>query len=129
MSGIAEKVGELFTEELPIQIRAYDGSTFGNALSENALEIKSPIALRYILTRPGDLGMARAYITSNLDVDGDFYRTLLTLQKHVKKPFEISSLAKLAGAVGSTAFIRPKLPVEEAAPRWRRGALHSLTRY
>jgi len=128
LSGIAEKVGELFTEELPIQIRAYDGSTFGNALSENALEIKSPIALRYILTRPGDLGMARAYITSNLDVDGDFYRTLLTLQKHVKKPFEISSLAKLAGAVGSTAFIRPKLPVEEAAPRWRRGALHSLTR-
>lgn len=126
--GIAEKVGTLFSGELPVRIRAYDGSISGSANSDVSLDIKSPLALRYILTHPGDLGLARAYITSNLEIEGDFYQALVYLKDHIKRPFEFSSLAKIAAAVGSTALIRPKLPVEEAAPRWRRGALHSLNR-
>ena len=127
-NGVAEKVATLFSSELPIRIRAYDGSTSGNPHADEALEIKSPLALRYMLSHPGDLGLARAYITSNLEVEGDFYQTLVHLKDHIKKPFEFSSLAKLATAVGSTAFIRPQIPREEAPPRWRRGALHSLNR-
>lgn len=125
---IADKVSTLFTEDVPVKFAAFDGSAAGNLESENVLEIKSPLALRYILSHPGDLGLARAYITNHLDVRGDIHATLLALRDHMKSPMPIDSLAKLTVAIGPSALIRPDLPVEEAPPRYRRGWLHSLTR-
>lgn len=125
---IADKVSSLFTEDVPIKFAAFDGSAAGNLQSENILEIKSPLALRYILTHPGDLGIARAYITNHLDVHGDMHSTLMALRDYAKSPMPIDSLAKLAIAVGPSALVRPELPVEEAPPRYRRGLLHSLMR-
>ncbi|HUW88277.1 MAG TPA: cyclopropane-fatty-acyl-phospholipid synthase family protein [Candidatus Paceibacterota bacterium] len=125
---IADKVSTLFTEGVPIRFAAFDGSAAGNLQSENILEIKSPLALRYILSHPGDLGLARAYITNHLDVRGDIHATLMALRTYVKSPMPIDSLAKLTLAVGPSALIRPELPIEEAPPRYRRGLLHSLTR-
>lgn len=125
---IANKVSSLFTEDVPIKFAAFDGSSAGNLQSENILEIKSPLALRYILSHPGDLGLARAYITNHLDVRGDIHATLLALRDYVKSPMPIDSLAKLTVAVGPSALVRPELPAEEAPPRYRRGLLHSLTR-
>ena len=125
---IADKVSSLFADEVPIKIAAFDGSSAGNLQSENVLEIKSLLALRYILSHPGDLGLARAYITNQLDVRGDIHETLVALRDHVRKPMPIDSLAKLTVAVGPSALVRPGLPAEEAPPRYRRGMLHSLTR-
>ncbi|MBI3428592.1 MAG: class I SAM-dependent methyltransferase, partial [Actinobacteria bacterium] len=125
---IADKVSSLFAEDVPIKIAAFDGSSAGNLASDNVLEIKSPLALRYILSHPGDLGLARAYITNHLDVHGDIHETLVALNDYVKNPMPINSLAKLTVAVGPTALLRPELPAEEAPPRFRRGLLHSLTR-
>ena len=125
---IADKVSSLFAEDVPIKFAAFDGSSAGNLQSDNILEIKSPLALRYILSHPGDLGLARAYITNHLDVRGDIHETLLALREFIKTPTPIDSLAKLTVAVGPTALVRPKLPMEEAPPRYRRGILHSLTR-
>ena len=125
---IADKVSSLFAENVPIKFAAFDGSSAGNLQSDNVLEIKSPLALRYILSHPGDLGLARAYITNHLDVRGDIHETLVALREFIKTPMPIDSLAKLTIAVGPTALVRPELPVEEAPPRYRRGILHSLTR-
>ena len=125
---IAQKVSSLFGEAVPIKFLAFDGSAAGNLASSNVLEIKSPLALRYILSHPGDLGLARAYITNHLDIRGDIHQTLLALKDFIKHPIPIDGLAKLATAVGPTAVVRPDLPAEEAPPRFRRGLLHSLTR-
>lgn len=125
---IAERVSTLFTAGIPIKFAAFDGSFAGNLHSDNVLEIKSPMALRYILTHPGDLGFARAYITNHLDVHGDIHETLIALRDYVKTPVPVDSLAKLTVAVGLSALVRPKLPLEEAPPRYRRGLLHSLKR-
>ena len=50
--------------------------------------LKSQRGLSYLLTAPGDLGMARAYVTGDLDVEGvhpgDPYDALVLLQKHLK---------------------------------------------
>ncbi len=35
------------------------------------LVARSPRALSWLLWRPGELGLARAYISGDLDVDGD----------------------------------------------------------
>lgn len=125
---IADKVSSLFTEDVPIKFAAFDGSAAGNLQSNNVLEIKSPLALRYILSHPGDLGLARAYITNHLDVRGDIHATLMALRDYARAPMPIDSLAKLTVAVGPSVLVRPAIPTEEAPPRYRRGLLHSLTR-
>lgn len=125
---IADKVSSLFTEDVPIKFAAFDGSAAGNLQSNNVLEIKSPLALRYILSHPGDLGLARAYITNHLDVRGDIHATLMALRDYARAPMPIDSLAKLTVAVGPSVLVRPDIPTEEAPPRYRRGLLHSLTR-
>jgi cyclopropane-fatty-acyl-phospholipid synthase len=125
---IAQKVSKLFDEAVPIKFAAFDGSSAGNLDSPNILEIKSPLALRYILTHPGDLGLARAYITNHLDIRGDIHQTLLALKDFIKRPMPVDGLAMLVTAVGPSVVFRPDRPSEEAPPRYRRGLLHSLTR-
>jgi cyclopropane fatty-acyl-phospholipid synthase-like methyltransferase/DUF1365 family protein len=56
--------------ELPIGVRAWDGSTAGPA-GEPVLVLTSPRALRRLLWAPNELGLAQAYVTGELDVEGD----------------------------------------------------------
>lgn len=55
---------------LPVRVRAWDGSESGPATSP-VVVLRSPRALRRLLWRPGELGLARAYVSGDLDVDGD----------------------------------------------------------
>ncbi|MEK6648495.1 MAG: class I SAM-dependent methyltransferase [Actinomycetota bacterium] len=125
---IAGKVSSFFDDAVPIKFAAFDGSTAGDLEASNVLEIKSPLALRYIITHPGDLGIARAYITNHLDIHGDIYRTLIALRDYAKHPIPIGAIVRLAMTAGPAAIVRPELPIEEAPPRYRRGLLHSLAR-
>ena len=127
-TGVSTKIASLFREDLPLAIKAYDGSQAGNPLAAESLEIKSPLALRYILSSPGDLGLARAYIAEELEIGGDLHKALITLRDYLKRPFPRAALLSLSGSVGVKAFIRPDLPEEEAPARWKRGLLHSLNR-
>ena len=52
--------------DLPIRLRAWDGSEAGPE-GTPVLIARSPQALRRILWRPGELGLARAYISGDLD--------------------------------------------------------------
>ncbi len=45
-------------------LRVYDGSTAGPRDAEDVLEMRSPLALRYLATAPGQLGLVRAYVTA-----------------------------------------------------------------
>ncbi len=101
---IAGKISSLFGEDVPIKFSAFDGSEAGNLQADNVLEIKSPNALRYILSHPGDLGLARAYITNHLDVRGDMHQTLLALANFIKRPTPVDSLTKLALAGQMESF-------------------------
>jgi cyclopropane-fatty-acyl-phospholipid synthase len=55
---------------LPVRVRAWDGSESGPTAAP-AVILRSPRALRRILWRPGELGLARAYVSGDLDVEGD----------------------------------------------------------
>jgi cyclopropane-fatty-acyl-phospholipid synthase len=70
--------------DLPVRLRAWDGSEAGPAEGP-VLIARSPRAVRRILWRPGELGLARAYISGDLDVEGDltegFRRVWSTLRK------------------------------------------------
>jgi cyclopropane-fatty-acyl-phospholipid synthase len=56
--------------ELPVRVRAWDGSEAG-PVGGPVLVIKNRRALRRLLWAPGELGLARAYVTGDVDVDGD----------------------------------------------------------
>ncbi|MGW3656677.1 class I SAM-dependent methyltransferase [Streptomyces sp. NPDC005151] len=66
---------ELLEEPLPVRIRAWDGSESG-PLGAPVLVIRNRRALRRLLWKPGELGLARAWVAGELDIDGDLYETL-----------------------------------------------------
>jgi cyclopropane-fatty-acyl-phospholipid synthase len=63
----------------PIEVAAYDGSRYGPVGSPVRVVLRSPKALSYLITAPGQLGMARAYVAGELHIDGDVYQALSLL--------------------------------------------------
>ena len=43
----------LVDEDINVGFRAYDGSAAGPSDAESVVELRSPLALRYLLTSPG----------------------------------------------------------------------------
>jgi cyclopropane-fatty-acyl-phospholipid synthase len=71
--GAAEVIAALLAQaglDLPVRLRAWDGSEAGPA-NGPVLVARSPRALQRILWHPGELGLARAYVSGDLDVEGD----------------------------------------------------------
>jgi cyclopropane-fatty-acyl-phospholipid synthase len=62
--------------DVPVRVIAYDGSKAGPDSSEVALRIVSPRALARLATAPGTLGLARAYVEGELEVEGELYDVL-----------------------------------------------------
>ncbi|MFD7628657.1 class I SAM-dependent methyltransferase [Streptomyces sp. NPDC059851] len=59
---------------LPVRIRAWDGSEAGPP--SGPVLVLTRRALRRILWRPGELGLARAWVAGDITVDGDLYELL-----------------------------------------------------
>lgn len=59
-----------------VAFMAYDGSKAGPDGADVRLEVKSPIAVAYLAQAPGELGLARAYVSGHIDVHGDMYTLL-----------------------------------------------------
>lgn len=60
----------------PVRIRCWDGSELGPPDSEVTILVRSPDALRRLLWAPNELGLGRAYVAGDLDVEGDVYAVL-----------------------------------------------------
>jgi cyclopropane-fatty-acyl-phospholipid synthase len=78
-SGVAAVFARLLDSSMPIHVTAFDGSTSGPRDAEVTIEVRSSTALSYLLSSPGELGLARAYITGHLRVRGDLYLALTAL--------------------------------------------------
>ncbi|MFE9774991.1 class I SAM-dependent methyltransferase [Streptomyces sp. NPDC005931] len=68
-------VEQLLGTPLPLRIHAWDGSQAGPPAAP-ALVVHNRRALRHLLFKPGELGLARAWVAGDLDVDGDLYTAL-----------------------------------------------------
>jgi len=71
--------------DLPVRLRAWDGSEAGPAEGP-VLLVRSPRALQRILWRPGELGLARAYVSGDLDVEGDLTDGLRRVRANAPRP-------------------------------------------
>ncbi|MFF9843014.1 class I SAM-dependent methyltransferase [Streptomyces sp. NPDC013740] len=122
---------------IPVRLRAWDGSEAGPA-DGPVLIVRERRALRRLLWKPGELGLARAWVAGEIDVEGDLYEVLdrlagfiwergeeprgaLETVRDPKVRAAAKALLKLAGP-----FPPPKPPVEEM--RGRSGLRHSRRR-
>ena len=133
---IGDAFGRLVRGGLPLRFTAYDGSTAGPSDAEVGLHLRTERGLAYLMTAPGDLGLARAYASLDLDLTGvhpgDPYDALVLLKDHTK--FRVPTPAEAVSIVRSLGLshLRPPAPPpQEHLPRWRRtveGLRHSLVR-
>ncbi|KOU63057.1 cyclopropane-fatty-acyl-phospholipid synthase [Streptomyces sp. MMG1533] len=68
-------VEQLLGVPLPVRIRAWDGSQAGPP-GAPTLVVRNRRAVRRLLWKPGELGLARAWVAGDLDIDGDLYAGL-----------------------------------------------------
>ncbi|MGI8879545.1 MAG: class I SAM-dependent methyltransferase [Jatrophihabitans sp.] len=67
---LASLLAPVLGGDLPVGLRAWDGSVAGPT-DGPVVVINSRRALRRLIWNPGELGLARAYVTGELDVEGD----------------------------------------------------------
>ena len=58
-AGLGPTIADLLGNDLPVRIECYDGTRVGAPDASTQLVVRSPDALRYIITAPGELGFAR----------------------------------------------------------------------
>ncbi|MGW1210823.1 class I SAM-dependent methyltransferase [Streptomyces sp. NPDC002499] len=68
-------VEQLIGVPLPVRIRAWDGSQAGPP-GAPTLVVRNRRAVRRLLWKPGELGLARAWVAGDLDIEGDLYAAL-----------------------------------------------------
>lgn len=123
--------------DLPVRLKVWDGSEAGPQ-GAPVLVLRDKRAVRHILYKPGELGVARAYVQGDLDIEGDLAEGLRTVWAAVRDAREAddhagrpsvgprtvvkgAALAVRLGAIGR----RPAAPAAESALT---GELHSRER-
>jgi cyclopropane-fatty-acyl-phospholipid synthase len=69
-------VTALLGEAPPAAIRCWDGSVIGDPDAAATIVVTSPDAVRRLLWAPNELGLGRAYVAGDLDVEGDIFAAL-----------------------------------------------------
>lgn len=100
-------------------------AAFEEQLRQSGVVLRSPEALRRIVTAPGELGFARAYVAGDLDIEGDVYEALELLERRRGLSRLLPELLPVVRDLGIDALRPLPPPPEEARLRGRR---HSKAR-
>jgi cyclopropane-fatty-acyl-phospholipid synthase len=129
---LAALVEPLLGGDLPVRLRAWDGSEAGPP-DGPVVVLRSRRALRRLLYNPGELGLAQAYVVGELDVEGDlaegFRRLWRTVRERgVQKPKLDAALVTQAARTALRHRV-VGLPLKAPASQARlSGRLHTLLR-
>jgi cyclopropane-fatty-acyl-phospholipid synthase len=108
-----------------VALRMFDGSSVGPADAPVTIEIRSSRALSYLATAPGDLGLARAYVMGDIEVQGDLY-TALSMLSRLNLEMPLGKRVQLLRDLGGVRLlVPPPRPEQEVKLRGRR---HSKAR-
>lgn len=127
---LADALEQALGGALPVGVRTWDGGGAGPDTGPTVV-LRNRRALRRLLWRPGELGLARAYVTGDLDVDGDIKDGFRLAWAAIREgrlrrptPRELARLGVLAVRLGVLGP-PPRPPVQEARLT---GRLHALGR-
>lgn len=122
---LAEAFSLIVTPDRGVGFRAYDGSSAGPQDGDALLEVRTPRAVQYLAGAPSQLGLARAYVSGDLEIVGDAYTTLSRLYPMDLSHLTTSDKIALGRTFAPHALKRPAPPPQE---RKLGGARHSKKR-
>ncbi|HUZ24366.1 MAG TPA: cyclopropane-fatty-acyl-phospholipid synthase family protein [Streptosporangiaceae bacterium] len=129
---LAEVFERVAGPEAPVEFHAFDGSRAGSESSPVRITIKSRTAVAYLAQAPGALGLARAYVSGHLDVDGDMYGALARMTSAQRLEVSIGERLRLLSDLGGPRLLVPRVtpPPQEVQvnKRWLMGRRHSKDR-
>jgi len=118
---LASVVSRALGVDVPIRIRAWDCSEHGPPDAPTVV-VHSRRALRHLVWQPGELGLARAYVSGDLDIEGDLtdaLRSVWTAGATRPGPRrlvgQLTPMVRLGAATGrtpATATVTATVPVD-----------------
>ena len=117
----------------PVEFAAYDGSIAGTRGAPVKITVRSPVAVSYLAQAPGEMGLARAYVTGHLDVEGDMHTALSLLSRAQNTEISWRERLRLLQELGGPKVLFPRIPpppqeVPLTTRRFTVGRLHSKNR-
>jgi cyclopropane-fatty-acyl-phospholipid synthase len=107
----------------PVRVQAYDGSVAGPPDADVQIALRSRKALAHLVSAPGELGMARAYVSGELDLAtrgdavADHYRALRVLAGQKLAALTWNQRADVLRALGPEALTWVEPPPQEVGAR------------
>jgi cyclopropane-fatty-acyl-phospholipid synthase len=119
----------LLGDPLPLRFELWDGSSMGPVDSPALVRVRRPDALRRILFAPNELGIARAFVVDDLEIEGDLDAALNCLWTAHPTSFRLGPAAWVRAAAAAVRLgvigRPPPPPLEEIRLG---GSRHSKTR-
>src|SRR6478672_6850943 len=118
----------VFSGAPPVRFECWDGSSIGPPDAPAALRLRNPRALRHMLWHPDELGLGRAYVAGDLDLDGDIVDGLGALEISPPRGVRKAMILREAWRVAQALHLvgpPPAPPPEEAHVH---GLRHSMVR-
>ncbi len=128
--GTLDRVAGGRLAELPFTVELWDGSTIPARLTPEigVVRVKRR-AVAHLLHEPNQLGLVRAFVSGDVELDGDVEALLAQRARYddiVLGPLDVARVVAAALALGGRSVLRaPRPPACELRPRGRR---HSLSR-
>jgi len=120
---LADVFERLAGPDAPVEFRAYDGSRAGAADSAVRITVRSPTAVSCLAQAPGALGLARAYVSGHIDVDGDMYAALARMTSVQRMDLSFTERIALLRQLGGPRVLFPRIPPPPQEIRVRRRSL------
>jgi cyclopropane-fatty-acyl-phospholipid synthase len=122
-------VEALLGPEVRIRFELWDGTVIDHPAARATLRFRTPDALRRVVWMPTEVGLARAYVAGDLDLDGDIFDAVVTLRDALHKRSisvakSLPAVITAARKVGALGTPLPPPPEEARLAGWR----HSLGR-
>jgi cyclopropane-fatty-acyl-phospholipid synthase len=124
----------LGSAELPVRLRVWDGSEAGPA-GAPVVVVRSRRALRRLAWKPGELGLGRAYVAGELDVDGDLFAAFTALSSAGRfanpngmPPLSARERLRLLGLAAGLGALGPEPPPPVEEIHLGRGRRHTRAR-
>jgi cyclopropane-fatty-acyl-phospholipid synthase len=121
--GLAEVFERIVGPDAAVEFRAYDGSRAGAEGSPVRITVRSPVAVSYLAQAPGELGLARAYVSGHIDLDGDMYTALARMTSIQRSDRSAAERLQLLRDLGGPRALLPRIPPPAQEVRTRRRPL------
>jgi len=97
--GLTDIFTKLVDDDVPVAFRGYEGTVTGRRSPIATVEVRSPAAVGHVVTAPGELDVARTYVTGAIEAHGDLHAALGMLHEHRHRDIAPRQLLRLARGI------------------------------